>query len=353
MRARLEDVAKLAGVHPATASRALNERTRNLVSGATLDRVLAAAEHLHYMPNSVARSLASARTYTIGVIVGDLAVPLFAPMLRGIDDVATTMGYSTLIVDTDNDRDRELTHLRNLEARRVDGLIVTTSTVGDPDGATRFVNVAPVVNLLRASELPSVPEVISNDDLGMRQIINHLVELGHTRIALIAGPPTISTALARSRGYRAAIEEHGLTVDDRLIRTIDHINPEHGRTAAVELLNDTDCTAIVGFNDLVTFGVLKELRERGINCPNDISVVGYSDVPAADLVYPPLTTVAVGHYSMGAEAARLLIEILDNSDSQPARSVQFPVELVTRESTAAARPRSPAIQAGTAGIAQR
>ncbi len=338
MRARLEDVAKLAGVHPATASRALNERTRNRVSGDTLDRVLAAAEQLHYLPNSAARSLASARSYTIGVVVGDLAVPLFAQLLRGVDDVATAAGYSTLIVDTGNDRERELTHLRNLEARRVDGLVVTTSTVGDPDGAARFTKVAPVVNLLRASELPSAPEVISNDELGMRQIISHLVELGHSRIALIAGPPTVSTALARSRGYRTAMTEQGLTVDEQLIRTIDHIDPDRGRSAAADLVTTTDCTAIVGFNDLVTFGVLKELRARGIDCPNEISVVGYSDVPAADLVYPPLTTVAVDHYAMGAEAARLLLAMFD-SDQPHARSVQFPVELVVRGSTTVAKSR--------------
>ncbi|MCX5043464.1 LacI family transcriptional regulator [Aldersonia sp. NBC_00410] len=338
MRARLEDVAKLANVHPATASRALNEHSRKLVSQDTLHRVMSAAEQLNYLPNSMARSLASARSFTIGVIVGDLTVPVFAQLLRGIDDVALAAGYSTLIVDTNNNRQRELTHLRNLEARRVDGLIVTTSTVGDPDGSARFTKVAPIVNLLRASEDPSEPEVISNDELGMRLIIDHLVGLGHSRIATIVGPPTISTALARVRGYRTAMHEHGLAVDDNLITTIDHIDAEHGRTATAQLVQNTNCTAIIGFNDLVTFGVLKELRERGIDCPDEISVVGYSDVPTAALVYPPLTTVAVDHYEMGAEAARMLLDILGDPGRHVARSVQLPVELVVRESTSAARP---------------
>ncbi|MEE3850944.1 LacI family DNA-binding transcriptional regulator [Gordonia sp. LSe1-13] len=333
MRARLEDVARLANVHPATVSRALNERTRNLVSQETLDRVRKAAEELNYLPNSVARSLASARSYSIGVIIGDLAVPLFAQMLRGIDDIASAAGYSTLIVDTNNDREREITHLRNLEARRVDGLIVTTSTVGDPDGSSRFTKVAPVVNLLRASELASEPEVISNDDLGMHQIIDHLVELGHSRIGLIAGPPMVSTAKARVRGYRAALLDHNVPVDEDLVVAVDHIDAAQGRKAAGHLIETTDCTAIVGFNDLVTFGVLKELRERNIDCPRGISVVGYSDVPTADLVYPPLTTVAVDHYAMGAEAARMLLRVLDEPEHRSAPSVQFPARLVIREST--------------------
>ncbi|OZF01288.1 LacI family DNA-binding transcriptional regulator [Rhodococcoides fascians] len=333
MRARLEDVARQANVHPATASRALNERTRHRVSPDTLNRVLAVARELNYLPNSMARSLASARSYTIGVIVGDLAVPLFADLLRGIDDVATVAGYSTLIVDTANDRSRELTHLRNLAAQRVDGLVVTTNTLGDPDESARFTAIAPTINLLRASEQATETEVVSNDESGMRQIVDHLVSLGHTRIAHIAGPPTISTAVARLRGYRIAMLEHGLVPDDDLIVTVDQIGPSQGRTACGRLVENTDCTAITGFNDLVTFGVLKELRARKIACPDDISVAGYSDIPAADLVHPALTTVSVDHYEMGAEAARLLLRTLDESVDHHAASVRFPVHLVVREST--------------------
>ncbi len=109
----------------------------------------------------------------------------------------------------------------------------------------------------------------------------------------------------------------------------------------IQLIETTDCTAIVGFNDMITFGVLKELRIRNIACPGEISVVGYSDVPTADLVYPPLTTVAVDHYSMGSEAARMLLDILTNPDGRRARSIQLPTELVIRDSTAQATPRLP------------
>lgn len=341
MRARLADVAKLAKVHPATASRALNERTRSLVSQETLERVTAAAQELNYLPDTAARSLASAKSSTIGVVVGDLAVPLFAPMIRGIDDVAWAAGYSTLVVDTDNDRKRELTHLRNLHAQRVDGLIVTTSTVGDPDGSDRFTNVAPTVSLLRFAGGSLGPEVGSNDDQGMRQIIDHLVEHGHSRIALVAGPPRVSTSLARLRGYRNAMCDHGLDPDPSLIATIDHIDPDRGREAARQLVHDTDCTAIVGFNDLVTFGVLKELRALGVRCPDDISVVGYSDVPTADLVVPPLTTISVDHYAMGAEAARLLLDIITGVSDGAAKAIQLPVKLVERESVGPAKSREP------------
>jgi LacI family transcriptional regulator len=337
MRARLADVAKLANVHPATASRALNERTRSRVSPETLDRIMQAADALNYLPNTMARSLASARSSTIGVVIGDLTVPLFAHLIRGIDDVTSAAGYTALIVNTDNDAEREFTHLRSLQARSVDGLIVTTSTLDDPSGCRRFTEVAPVVNLLRASTDSSVPQVISNDALGMQQAMEHLFSLGHSRIGHVAGPQNISTALARLRGYRDAMLEHGLGFDPDLVVTIDHIDTDEGRRAAAQLLDRSDCTAIVGFNDSVTFGVLKVLRARGITCPTDISVVGYSDIPAAELVAPALTTVSVDHYEMGAEAARMMLEILASPEHHVARSVQLPVHLVVRETTCAVK----------------
>ncbi|MGV0739699.1 LacI family DNA-binding transcriptional regulator [Mycobacterium syngnathidarum] len=335
MRARLQDVAKLANVHPATVSRALNGRTRGQVSKETLERVTRAADELNYRPNTMARSLASARSSTIGVVIGDLAVPLFAHMIRGIDDAIGDAGYTALIVNTDNDAERERRHLRSLEERRVDGLIVTTSTLDDHDESRRFSRVAPVVNLLRASGDPLVGQVISNDALGMTQVVEHLLGLGHRRIGLVAGPQNISTSLARLRGYRNAMLENGLTIDAELVETIDHIDTAQGRQAAARILDRTDATAIIGFNDLVTFGVLQELRSRGCVCPRDISVVGYSDIPAAELVAPALTTVAVDHYSMGVEAARMMLGMLDKPDDYAPRSVELPVNLVIRETTAA------------------
>jgi len=340
MRARLEDVAKLAKVHPATASRALNERTRSRVSPDTLERVMRAVEELNYRPNTMARSLASARSSTVGVVIGDLAVPLFAHMIRGIDDTLSDAGYTALIVNTDNDREREKRHLRSLEERRVDGLIVTTSLLGDADHSQRFSKVAPVVNLLRTDGDPHVGQVSSNDASGMAQIVEHLHGLGHQRIGLVAGPPSISTALARLRGYRNALLENGFNVDNDLVVTIDHIDTEQGRRAAAQLLDRTDVTAIIGFNDMVTFGVLQELRARSLVCPRDVSVVGYSDVPAAELVAPALTTVAVDHYKMGVEAARMMLELLDKPDDFVARTIELPVHLVVRETTAAASTRA-------------
>ncbi|AQA03145.1 hypothetical protein BVC93_12715 [Mycobacterium sp. MS1601] len=336
MRARLEDVAKLANVHPATASRALNERTRSRVSPETLERVLRAVDELNYRPNTMARSLASARSSTVGVVIGDLAVPLFAHMIRGIDDALSEAGYTALIVNTDNDTERELRHLRSLEERRVDGLIVTTSLLGDPDQSRRFSRVAPVVNLLRVDGNPQIGQVTSNDALGMGLIVEHLHGLGHRRIGLVAGPPSISTALSRLRGYRNALLEKGYDIDNNLVVTIDHIDTAQGRRAAAQLLDTTDATAIIGFNDMVTFGVLQELRARSMSCPDDISVVGYSDVPASELVAPALTTVSVDHYKMGVEAARMMLELLDKPDDFVPRLVELPVHLVVRETTAAA-----------------
>jgi len=197
-----------------------------------------------------------------------------------------------------------------------------------------------VVNLLRTDGDPHVGQVSSNDASGMAQIVEHLHGLGHQRIGLVAGPPSISTALARLRGYRNALLENGFNVDNDLVVTIDHIDTEQGRRAAAQLLDRTDVTAIIGFNDMVTFGVLQELRARSLVCPRDVSVVGYSDVPAAELVAPALTTVAVDHYKMGVEAARMMLELLDKPDDFVARTIELPVHLVVRETTAAASTRA-------------
>ncbi|WP_432565466.1 LacI family DNA-binding transcriptional regulator [Kineococcus sp. SYSU DK003] len=338
MRPRLRDVAELAGVHPATASRALNEHTRSRLSPETVARVLAAAAELSYSPNQMAQGLATNKSSTIGVIVGDLSVPLFPPVLLGIDDVMSQAGYTALIVNTDNDRERELARLATLRSRQVDGLIVATALTGPEAENDKYPAVAPTVFVVRTPNEAGAASVLSDDSAGMHAVIEHLYALGHRRIAHVAGPANISTSVARLRAYREALFERDLPMDPALIATVDHLSADAGAAGLASLLDSgTQFTAVVAFNDLLAYGCYRTMRDRGLYCPQDISVVGYSDQNGSDLVSPALTTVKVDHYTMGAEAARMLLGILRAPDDPRRHSIRVPVSLTVRDSTTTAR----------------
>lgn len=332
MKVRLSDVAEVAGVHPATVSRALNVKTRSRLSTATVERVLRAAEDLKYTPDSMARGLAQGSSTSIGVLIGDITVPLFPPILRGIDDVTSEAGYTALILNTDNDPDREADRLRALRARSVEGLIVATAT--SDGGSDIYADVAPSVFVVRSPVESSASSVISDDAAGIHALVSHLVELGHTRIAHIAGPQNISTGVTRLRAYREALFEHGLDFDPGLVVEVEQLRHTDAELAFGTLLDQVkDFTAVIAFNDALAFGAYRALNSRGLDCPQDISVAGFSDIAGADLVAPPLTTVAVNHYEMGRQAARLVLDMVEQNARYQHRAIRLPVELVIREST--------------------
>lgn len=338
MRVRLSDVAKEAGVHSATASRALNPRTRSRISDETVQRVLQAAAKLNYSPNTMAQGLAQGRSSTIGVVIGDLTVPLFPPLLLGIDDVTSAAGYTALIVNTNNDLEREHARVRAIQARSVEGLIVATSTIGDGADPRFYTDVAPTVFAVRTPDVPTMSSVLSDDAAGVHQLVDHLVSLGHKRIAHVAGPSNISTAITRLRAYREALFEHGIEFDPRLVATLETLRIDEATQKFGKLLDSgVDLTAVFAFNDLTAFAVYRALRERSLSCPDDVSVVGFNDMTGADLVDPPLTTVAIDHYEMGAQAARMMLDMLEGPDSFSARTLRLPVRMVMRTSTAPPR----------------
>ena len=337
-RPTLRDVAEVAGVHAATASRALNPKTRRLVNADTARRILRAAESLGYQPNPIARSLKTARSSTIGLVIPDLTNPLFPPIVRGIEDVLAPAGYNAWIVNTDNDPARESTQIASLRSRQVEGLIVATARLEHPlleklhDQGMRMV----LVNRRLANM--GIPSVTPDDSAGIAMAVKHLVDLGHRRIAHVAGPQTTSTGVFRSRAFRHAIRDHGLDDEPSLVVECDYWNEEEGARALRALLDrGSPFTAIVAGNDLIALGCYDVFAERGISCPDDVSVVGFNDMPFLDKLRAPLTTVSVPHYAIGAEAARMLIETIEEPDRHP-RSLVLPLSLVVRQSTS--RPRT-------------
>ena len=232
----LRDVAGRAGVHPATASRALNPETRILVSEETTRRVLAAADELGYRPNPVARSLRTRRSHTVGVLIPDLNNPLFPPIVRGLDDRLAAAGYVALIGNTDGDDERERIVFEQMRARHVDGFVLATAHLRSPLLAEAARAELPVVLMNRLAEDYSFPSVSVDNERGIRMAVTHLAALGHRRIAHIAGPQEVSTGLNRYRGFLTAMAACGLPVDPGQVVFARSFSLDEGIRCCRELL---------------------------------------------------------------------------------------------------------------------
>ncbi|MFD9949506.1 LacI family DNA-binding transcriptional regulator [Nonomuraea sp. NPDC059023] len=330
----LRDIAEAVGVHTTTVSRALNPRTQNQVGADTVRRVRKAAKDLGYQPNPIALSLRTSRSRTVGLVIPDITNPLFPPIVRGIESALEAGGYSGWIVNTDNDPQRERKLIESLRSRQVEGLIVATARLEHPLLSELHAAGVPLVLVNRRVEGIDVPCVTADDAAGVSAAVAHLAGLGHTRIAHLAGPQTTSTGAARARAFRHAVRDLGLSDEPGLVVECAQWSEEAGASAARSLLDArTDVTAVVAGNDLIALGCYDVFGERGIDCPGDISVVGFNDMPFLDKLRPPLTTVHVPHHDVGVEAARMLLEGIEDPE-RPARSLLLPVSLVVRGSTA-------------------
>lgn len=335
-RITLWAVARLAGVHAATASRALNETTRARVAPETVARVLEAAQELDYRPNHAARSLRTQRSQTIGVVIPDITNPLFPPIVRGIEDGLSTAGYFAFVANTDRDAQREHMVLRQMLARSVDGLVIATARRTYPLLDEVAFRSLPVVLVNRLTDDAKFPSVAADDRVGERLALSHLLALGHRRVAHIAGPGELSTGFGRKMGYVDGLNAANIPLDEALVVDAANFSESEGYRCASQLLDrGRYFSAILAGNDMLALGTLRALAERGMRCPEDCSVVGFNDMPFVDRVTPPLTTVRLPQYEAGHEAARLLLDRI-HKPAANARMVLLAPELVVRASTAIA-----------------
>ena len=340
----LDDVARAAGVHKATASRALNPNGPGRVSEQTVRRVRAVAQRLGYTPNALAKGLRTARTSTVGVVLPDLTNPLFPPIVRGIEDVLARQGYVALLANTDNDDQREVMHIDALRARRVDGFIVATARRDHPLLEAMALEGVPIVLVNRTTDRHDISAVLGNETSGIAAAVEHLVSLGHTSIAHVAGPHQLSTGLTRSDAFRAAMRSHGLRLRKSDVIEADAYTVSAGFAATDRLLaTGRPVTAVLAANDMIAVGALQALAAKGLRCPDDVSVVGFNDMPFVDQLSPPLTTVRLPQYDVGMQAAQLLLDRLADPKNT-AKSVVLPVALVVRGSTGPCQ--APAVAAG-------
>src|SRR5260221_6316292 len=341
----LRDVAVRAGVHPATASRALNPETRILVSEDTARRVLDAAGAVVHRQNRVAGGRRPRHSHLVGVFIPDLNNPVSPPIVRGLEDRLAAAGYVALIGNTDSDDERERMVFEQMRARHVDGLVLATARLRHPLLAEAARSEMPVVLINRLAQDYSFPSVTVDNERGVRMAVSNLSALGHRRIAHIAGPQEMSTGLSRYRGFVTAMESGGLQVDSDLIVFAKAFTVEEGVRCSRLLLERgaggastgigtrTGCTAIAAGNDMLAVGCYAALDDAGLSCPDDISVVGFNDMPFIDRLRPPLTTIRFPHYQVGTEAAQLLLERIAEH-AGPVKILYLAPELVIRGSTA-------------------
>src|SRR6266516_800131 len=332
---RLRDVARSAGVHVATASRALNDDTASLLSAATVQRVRQAAEALGYRVNGMARALKTRRSLAIGMLVPDITNPFFPPVVRGAEDSLAKAGYSLVLANTDNDDQRARREVRIMLEGRVDGLLLAMARRRDPLVAELFAGPVPVVLVNRTVDHVGAFAVVPDDHAGAVLAVEHLYELGHRHIGHVAGPQTTSTGARRLAGFTEAAQARGIVTE---AVEAARFNELEGARAADTLLAGAGPrpTAIVAANDLLALGVLDVAARQGLACPADLSVVGFNDMPFVDRLQPPLTTLRVAEYDLGYRAAALLLERLDGPERR-AETLLLTPELVIRGSTAPPR----------------
>ena len=307
---------------------------------------------LGYVAHGPARTLASGRTRAIGLLAIEVGTSFFQQLIAGVDEQVASFDHDFLLCTTHDRREKEREYVARLSHGIVDGLLVIL-----PRGLTDYVEQLraerfPFVIIDHDAEAPGCNLVNASNRIGARDAIDHLLALGHERIGFITGTPGVGSSIERLAGYREALREAGMPLDDRLVVTGDFLDAG-GYDGANELLSLADPpTAIFASSDIAAFGVVRAARERGLAVPDDLSVVGFDDIPEASLVTPALTTVVQPLREMGRAAVRLLMGVLREPD-RPPTTVVLSTSLVVRDSTAPPPARVTRVLAATRGEANR
>ena len=327
------DVAAAAGVATSTVSRAFSNPNR--VNAATRDRILAVATELGYRPNPHARALPSGRSRTVAMVVSDITNPHYFELIRGAEQRAKASEYTLVLVNAEESPRIEYDQIQRL-VTSVDGFVLAASRLPD-ENLQQVASQRPVVLMNR--ELPGLASVVLDHEQGCRQIVEHLASLGHRHLVYLAGPRNSWMAKTRWHALRTAAADLGVKAD-----RVGPFTPRVSQGgAAADAALHTRATAIVAHNDLLAIGVVQRLAQRSVHVPDDVSVVGFDDIFAADLCTPRLTTLGGAHAEVGRAAVEILLDVVGPVASRSGLpQVVLPSELVLRSSTstAPADPRS-------------
>lgn len=332
-RPTIIDVARLAGVSKATAARVVGGQN-DLVREQTRERVWKAVSELGYERNGVAGSLRTNQTFMVALCIPDITNPFWPEVARGVQDTTEMGGYATITVNSDWGVEREQNYLRMVRRNRFDGLIINPMSV-DSDALHRLG--IPVVLLGSGIRLLDFDSVGSNTEAGAWEALEHLLSLGHRKIALIAGHSQRRREFARTETYRTFHLKHELPLTEEFVIECD-FSDRAGYQAMCKLLSLPDApTAVFAANDVLAIGALKAAQALQWHVPDDVSIVGMDDIYAAAMTSPSLTTVAKPKYEIGAKAASLLLDRLNGVGPPAPQHVRLPCQFVQRGSTGPAR----------------
>jgi LacI family transcriptional regulator len=329
----IRDVANKAGVSIATVSRVLSGK--GSVSEDAGGRVLSAVEDLEYRPNALARSLREENTKTLGLVISNVMNPFFTAVARAVEDAAAEQGYSVVLCNADENPDKEESYLDVLLQKRVDGLIISPAR-GKSRQLRRFVKAGvPVVFVDRSIEDLDIPTVRVDGKEAIARLVEYLVKLGHRRLAVVSGPREVISGGERLKSFLDCASGFGIEVPEEYVRFGD-FRRESGRWAMRELLSlRRSPTAVFTANNLMCLGALQAAKETGCSIPEDVSVATFDDIPWFELVDPPVTAIAQPTRELGAVAARMLLDMLEDGRKPESRIME--AQLVIRDSCTAPR----------------
>jgi len=340
-RANIKDVASRAGVHPSTVSRVLNPATRSMVSEDLAAEITRIANELGYRRNPLASGLRTQKSYTVAIVIPDLTNPVFPPIVRGVEHTLDAHGYNAILADSGSKQRSEKGIIENMKARQIDGLILAAARRKDPIVNDCIEEGIPLVLVNRTVDNHNVAAVINDDELGIELALKHLIELGHRCIAYIGGPQNTSTGYTRYRTFLKMLKTFGLPVDRDLIVNAKAYTEPAGQAALEHIMGyEKKFTAILTANDLLALGCYDAINEHGLNCPMDISVTGFNDMPYVDRFNPPLTTLHIPLDELGVQAALLLLERMQNPGAL-AKQLRLAPRMVIRESTTSPAENTP------------
>lgn len=330
----IKDVAKRAGVSFTTVSHVLNGTRK--VSEAARQRVEKAVAELGYVPSAIARALKSNQTRILGVLVPNITNPFFSELTRGIEDCCRQTDYAVFLCNCDDDVQRQSRYLQTLLERRVDGLLLAAAA-GEAQALAMNLESANVPAVVVDRMLPGLTAdlVRVDNDAGARLAVEHLLSLGHRRIACLSGPPEFEVSRARINGWRAMLARAGVREEPGWLLEGDFTSAS-GHALGRELISQGQVTAIFASNDLMAAGVLRAAAELGVAVPQQLSVVGFDGIDLGSYLSPPLTTAGFPIRELGERAAMVLLERINHPEGRTREIVLSP-RLVLRQSTGPVR----------------